>query len=47
MGIPPMPMLFPKIEITVDIDANGILTVSAEDRGTNKKQKGMHFKYYG
>jgi molecular chaperone DnaK len=38
-GIPPAPMGVPKIEVTFNIDANGILNVSAKDLGTNKEQK--------
>lgn len=37
--IPPAPRGIPQIEVTFDIDANGILHVSAKDRGTNKEQK--------
>ena len=37
-GIPPAPRGVPQIEVTFDIDANGILNVSAEDKKTNKKQ---------
>lgn len=37
--IPPAPRGVPQIEVTFDIDANGILHVSAKDRGTNKEQK--------
>lgn len=37
--IPPAPRGVPQIEVTFDIDANGILNVSAKDRGTNKEQK--------
>ncbi|RMG10244.1 MAG: molecular chaperone DnaK [Planctomycetota bacterium] len=37
-GIPPAPAGMPKIEVTFDIDANGILKVSAKDLGTNKEQ---------
>lgn len=37
-GIPPAPRGIPQIEVTFDIDANGILNVSAEDKATNKKQ---------
>ena len=37
-GIPPAPRGMPQIEVTFDIDANGILHVSAQDRGTGKKQ---------
>ena len=35
-GIPPAPRGVPKVEVTFDIDANGILHVSAKDKGTNK-----------
>ncbi|MEK7137829.1 MAG: molecular chaperone DnaK, partial [Patescibacteria group bacterium] len=38
-GIPPAPRGIPQIEVTFDIDANGILSVSAEDKGTGKEQK--------
>ena len=38
-GIPPAPMGVPQIEVTFNIDANGILNVSARDRGTSKEQK--------
>jgi len=37
-GIPPAPRGIPQIEVTFDIDANGILHVSAKDLGTGKKQ---------
>jgi len=37
-GIPPAPRGMPQIEVTFDIDANGILNVSAKDLGTNKTQ---------
>ena len=39
MGIPPAPRGMPQIEVTFDIDANGILNVSAKDLATNKEQK--------
>jgi molecular chaperone DnaK len=39
VGIPPAPRGMPQIEVTFDIDANGILNVSAKDRGTSKEQK--------
>lgn len=39
IGIPPAPRGIPQIEVTFDIDANGILNVSAKDKGTNKEQK--------
>jgi len=38
-GIPPAPRGVPQVEVTFDIDANGILHVSAKDRGTGKEQK--------
>ena len=38
-GIPPAPRGIPQIEVTFDIDSNGILTVSAKDKATNKEQK--------
>ena len=37
-GIPPAPRGMPQIEVSVDIDANGILSVSAKDTGTGKEQ---------
>jgi molecular chaperone DnaK len=37
-GIPPSPRGLPQIEVTFDIDANGILTVTAKDKATNKSQ---------
>ncbi len=39
IGIPPAPRGLPQIEVTFDIDANGILNVSAKDSATNKEQK--------
>merc|ERR1712087_940252 len=38
-GIPPAPRGVPQIEVTFEIDANGILQVSAEDKGTGSKEK--------
>jgi molecular chaperone DnaK (HSP70) len=38
-NIPPAPRGVPQIEVTFEIDANGILQVSAEDKGTNNKEK--------
>jgi molecular chaperone DnaK len=38
-GIPPAPRGVPQIEVTFDIDANGMLHVSARDKGTGKEQK--------
>ncbi|MGL6210182.1 MAG: molecular chaperone DnaK, partial [Paracoccaceae bacterium] len=37
-SIPPAPRGLPQIEVTFDIDANGIVTVKAKDKGTNKEQ---------
>ncbi len=37
-GIPPAPRGVPQIEVTFDIDANGILHVTAKDKGTGKQQ---------
>ena len=37
-GIPPAPRGIPQVEVTFDIDANGMLHVSAKDKGTNKEQ---------
>jgi len=37
-GIPPAPRGIPQVEVTFDIDANGILNVSAKDKATNKEQ---------
>lgn len=37
-GVPPAPRGVPQIEVTFDIDANGILNVAAKDRGTGKEQ---------
>src|SRR5204862_5389072 len=38
-GIPPAPRGLPQVEVTFDIDANGILHVSAKDKATGKEQK--------
>ena len=38
-GIPPAPRGVPQIEVTFDIDANGIINVTAKDKGTGKEQK--------
>jgi molecular chaperone DnaK len=38
-GIPPAPRGIPQIEVTFDVDANGVLNVSAKDKGTGKEQK--------
>ncbi|WP_207455700.1 molecular chaperone DnaK [Azospirillum sp. SYSU D00513] len=39
MGIPPAPRGVPQIEVTFDIDANGIVNVTAKDKATNKEQQ--------
>ena len=39
VGIPPAPRGIPQMEVTFDIDANGILNVTAKDRATNNEQK--------
>jgi molecular chaperone DnaK len=39
VGLPPAPRGTPQIEVTFDIDANGIVNVSAKDKGTGKEQK--------
>jgi molecular chaperone DnaK len=39
IGIPPAPRGVPQVDVTFDIDANGILNVSAKDNATNKEQK--------
>ncbi|MBT3985007.1 molecular chaperone DnaK [archaeon] len=39
VGIPPAPRGVPQVEVTFDIDANGIVNVSAKDNGTGKEQK--------
>src|ERR671929_717185 len=39
VGIPPAPRLMPRIEVTFDIDANGIVNVGAKDLGTGKEQR--------
>lgn len=38
-GIPPAPRGLPQIEVTFDVDANGIMHISAKDKGTNKEQR--------
>lgn len=37
-GVPPAPRGVPQIEVTFEIDANGVLHVSAEDKGTGNKE---------
>jgi molecular chaperone DnaK len=39
VGIPPAPRGVPQIEVTFDIDANGIVNVSAKDKATGKEQQ--------
>jgi molecular chaperone DnaK len=39
IGIPPAPRGVPQIEVTFDIDANGIVNVSAKDKGTGKEKQ--------
>ena len=39
VGIPPAPRGVPQVEVTFDIDANGMVNVSAKDKGTGKEQK--------
>ena len=41
IGIPPAPRGIPQIEVSFDIDANGIVSVSAKDKGTGKEQQSM------
>ena len=38
-GVPPAPRGVPQIEVTFEIDANGVLHVSAEDKGTGNKEQ--------
>lgn len=42
VGIPPAPRGVPQIEVTFDIDANGIVHVSARDKGTGKEQQSTY-----
>ena len=42
MGIPPAPRGVPQIEVSFDIDANGIVHVSARDRGTGREQQSTY-----
>lgn len=39
VGIPPAPRGIPQVEVTFDIDANGIVNVHAKDKGTGKEQQ--------
>ena len=43
VGIPPAPRGVPQVEVTFDIDANGIVNVSARDKGTGKEQQSKAF----
>lgn len=43
VGIPPAPRGVPQVEVTFDIDANGIVNVSARDKGTGKEQQSESF----
>lgn len=43
VGIPPAPRGVPQIEVTFDIDANGIVHVSAKDKGTGREQQSTSF----
>lgn len=45
VGIPPAPRGVPQIEVTFDIDANGIVNVSARDKGTGKEQQSKEVLY--
>jgi len=44
--IPPAPRGIPQIEVKFDIDANGIVNVSAKDLGTNKSQKNHYYRWF-
>jgi len=44
-GIPPAPRGTPKIEVTFEIDSNGIMNVSAKDQTTNKIEKNYNYKW--
>lgn len=46
VGIPPAPRGVPQIEVTFDIDANGIVNVSAKDIGTGKEQQSKLFTVF-
>src|SRR5437764_12889082 len=39
VGLPPAPRGMPQVEVTFDIDANGIVNVTAKDKATNKEQQ--------
>ena len=44
--LPPAPRGVPQIEVTFDIDANGIVNVSARDKGTGKEMSGKFIIFY-
>ena len=52
VGIPPAPRGVPQVEVTFDIDANGIVNVSARDKGTGREQQSkmviiiIHCKFF-
>jgi molecular chaperone DnaK len=46
VGISPAPRGVPQIEVTFDIDANGIVSVSAKDKGTGKEQKNSNPSFW-
>lgn len=45
VGIPPAPRGVPQIEVTFDIDANGIVNVSAKDKGTGREQQSEWLRF--
>lgn len=47
VGIPPAPRGVPQIEVTFDIDANGIVHVSAKDKGTGREQQSECYLFSG
>lgn len=47
VGIPPAPRGVPQVEVTFDIDANGIVNVSAKDKGTGKEQQSECVQWSG
>ena len=46
VGIPPAPRGVPQIEVAFDIDANGIVHVSARDRGTGREQQSLYISLF-
>ena len=46
VGIPPAARGTPQIEVTFDIDANGIVSVSAKDKGTGKRAKNTNSSFW-